>query len=149
MGAAIALAVIVAVNVALVGASLVPAMLTPVALPAPPDAPAPAMPAVALPLTGAPASVGGAPFVAESRDYLVVVGWFASRERADQLVDTLTQAGLPAMQRSFQLSQQQVQQIVLGPFFRRAEAVAGLRRLQALGGYDDASVIDTRESFAQ
>ena len=75
---------------------------------------------------------------------------FASRDRADQLVDALTQAGLPAMQRSFQLRRQQVQQIVLGPFFSRADAVADLRRLQALGGYDDASVIDsTREPSAQ
>jgi type II secretory pathway predicted ATPase ExeA/cell division septation protein DedD len=149
-GAAIALAVLVALNVSLVGASLLPAMLTPVELPAPPKAPAPAMPAIALPkaLVGAPASVA-APSVTQSGDYLVAVGWFASRDRADQLVDSLTQAGLPAMQRSFQLSQQLVQQIVLGPFFTRAHALADLRRLQALGGYDDASVIDTRESFAQ
>jgi hypothetical protein len=34
-----------------------------------------------------------------------------------------------------------VQQIVLGPFFSRVEAVADLRRLQALGGYDDAGVV--------
>ncbi len=62
----------------------------------------------------------------------------------------LTQAGLPAMQRPFQLRRQQVQQIVLGPFFSRADAVADLRRLQALGGYDDARVIDsTREPSAQ
>ena len=75
---------------------------------------------------------------------------FASRDRADQLVDTLTQAGLPAMQRPFQLRRQQVQQVVLGPFFSRAHAVADLRRLQALGGYDDAKVIDSmREPSAQ
>ena len=50
------------------------------------------------------------------------------------------------MQRPFRLRQRDVQQIVLGPFFSRADAVADLRRLQALGGYDDASVIDgTRE----
>jgi cell division septation protein DedD len=95
----------------------------------------------------APASVAAA--AVTSGDYFVIVGLFASRDRADHLVETLTQAGLPATQRPFQLRRQQVQQIVLGPFVSRADAVADLRRLQALGGYDDASVIDTRESFAQ
>jgi hypothetical protein len=33
---------------------------------------------------------------------------------------------------------------VLGPFFSRSDAVADLRRLQQLGGYDDATVIDSR-----
>ena len=50
------------------------------------------------------------------------------------------------MQRSFQLRRQQVQQIVLGPFFSRADAIADLRRLQAMGGYKDASVIDGTRS---
>jgi cell division septation protein DedD len=77
-----------------------------------------------------------------SGDYLVAVGLFASAERADALVDQLTQAGLPAMQRPFRLRQREVQQIVLGPFFSRAEATADLRRLQALGGYDDARVAE-------
>ena len=76
-----------------------------------------------------------------TEEYLVAVGLFASRERADQLVDALTQAGLPAMQRPLQLRQREMQQIVLGPFFSRSDAVADLRRLQALGGYDDARVI--------
>jgi cell division septation protein DedD len=152
-GVAIALALFVALNAAMVAASLLPVMLTPLELPALPKAPAPALPGLTLSearLTATPASFAAAPSVADSRDYLVVVGLFASRDRADQLVDTLTQAGLPAMQRSFQLRRQQVQQIVLGPFFSRADAVADLRRLQALGGYDDASVIDsTREPSAQ
>jgi hypothetical protein len=30
---------------------------------------------------------------------------------------------------------------VLGPFVSRTDAIAGLRRLQALGGHDDARVI--------
>ncbi len=59
--------------------------------------------------------------------YLVSVGLFSSRVRADQLVDELTQAGLPAMQRPFRLRQRDVQQIVLGPFFSRADAVADLQ----------------------
>ena len=53
----------------------------------------------------------------------------------------LTEAGLPAMQRAQQFRQRPTQQIVLGPFFSRADAVADLRRLQALGGYDDARVV--------
>jgi cell division septation protein DedD len=152
-GVAMALALLVALNAALVAASLLPVMLTPLELPALPEAPAPAVRGLALPeaqLTVAPASFAAAPSVADSGDYLVVVGLFASRDRADQLVDTLTQAGLPAMQRPFELRRQHVQQIVLGPFFSRADAVADLRRLQALGGYDDAKVIDsTREPSAQ
>ena len=57
-GAAIALAVFVALNVALVAASLLPVMLTPPALPALPEAPARVVPGLALseaPLTAAPA----------------------------------------------------------------------------------------------
>ena len=110
------------------------------------------VPGIALPeapLADAPATVTPTSTVADSGDYLVVVGLFASRDRADQLVDTLTRAGLPVMQRPFELRRQQVQQVVLGPFFSRADAVADLRRLQALGGHDDAKVIDTREPSAQ
>jgi hypothetical protein len=43
-----------------------------------------------------------------------------------------------------------VQQIALGPYFSRTDAIEDLRRLQALGGYDDANVIDSRrDSSAQ
>jgi type II secretory pathway predicted ATPase ExeA len=154
--AAIALAVLVAVNAAVVGASLLPGMLGQLTLPALPEVPAVVAPVVAppvvappaAPLPDAPAPVSAAPSaaptVSDAGDYLVAVGLFASRDRADQLVDALTQAGLPAMQRPFQLRRQQVQQIVLGPFFSRSDAAADLRRLQQLGGYDDAIVIDSR-----
>jgi hypothetical protein len=150
--AAIALVVFVALGAGMVGASFLAGMLTPPALPALPEAPALAVPGLALPEappTGAPvapASLPGAPSAAVSGEYFVAVGLFASRERADQLVDALTQAGLPAMQRPFQLRRQHVQQIVLGPFFSRSDAVADLRRLQGLGGYDDANVIDVASS---
>ena len=87
--------------------------------------------------------------IADSGEYLVAVGLFSSRDRADQVVEALTQAGLPAMERPFQLRVREVQQIVIGPFFSRSDAVAALRRLQALGGYDDARVIDTRDRSAQ
>ena len=100
------------------------------------------MPAPIAPVSDAPATAAVTP----ARGYLVSVGLFSSPVRADQLVAELTQAGLPAMQRPFRLRQRDVQQIVLGPFFNLADATADLRRLQALGGYDDASVIDgTRE----
>jgi cell division septation protein DedD len=78
-------------------------------------------------------------------EYLVSVGLFASRERADQLVDALTQAGLPALQRSVQLRGKEVQQIALGPYFSRTDAVTDLRRLLDLGGYDDAQVVDSSQ----
>jgi len=141
--AAMALGVFVAVNAVLVGASLLPGMVTPITPPALPKAPAPAVPGIAQPEAppiDAPVSAA-ASSVADSGDYLVGVGLFASRDRADELVGVLTQAGLPAMQRGFQLRRQHVQQIVLGPYFSRADAAADLRRLKELGGYDDATVI--------
>jgi type II secretory pathway predicted ATPase ExeA/cell division septation protein DedD len=164
--AAIAAGVLVAVLVTSVGAAVVRSNQTAPVLPArpeapakevgenagpPSEAPAPASPdteaqptTVTAPATTAP--VAGAPVnaaIAAAGDYLVSVGLFSSPVRADQLVAELTQAGLPAVQRPFRLRQRNVQQIVLGPFSSRADAVAGLRRLQALGGYEDASVIDS------
>jgi type II secretory pathway predicted ATPase ExeA/cell division septation protein DedD len=77
-------------------------------------------------------------------DYFIAVGLFAARSRADELVESLTHAGLPAMQRPYQYRDREVQQIVLGPFFSDAEARADLQRLKALGGYDDARVISSQ-----
>ena len=74
-------------------------------------------------------------------DYLVAVGLFADLNRADWLVQELTFAGLPASQRPFPFRGRDLQQVVLGPFASRSDAVAGLRRLQQLGGYDDANVM--------
>ena len=61
------------------------------------------------------APIPAAASIADSGEYLVAVGLFSSRDRADQVVEALTQAGLPAMERPFQLRVQQVQQIVIGP----------------------------------
>jgi cell division septation protein DedD len=153
---AIALGAWLTLNAAMFGASRVLESLTP-----PPSPPVlPAAPVLAVPgpmLREAPpmdAALVDAPLtdasVGASADYLVAVGLFSNRERADQIVDALAQAGLPAMQRTIQLRRQNVQQIVLGPFFNRSEAGAALRRLQALGGYDDASVIGSvPDSLAQ
>jgi type II secretory pathway predicted ATPase ExeA/cell division septation protein DedD len=156
---AIAVAAFVILNVVIAGASLALDALTPPVLPGRPDAPALAVPAIAVvdaPPALAPAvsdaAVGSASVadvsIPDSGEYLVAVGLFSSRDRADQVVETLTQAGLPAMERPFQLRVREVQQIVIGPFFNRSDAVAALRRLHALGGYDDARVIDTREPSA-
>ena len=150
--AAIALGVLVAINAVMVAASVLPVMLTEPVIPPLPVARALAVPGIvppAAPLTDAPVAPTSADaLVPDSGEYLVAVGFFASRDRADQLVDALTQAGLPAMQRPFQLRRRQAQQVVLGPFFSRSDAVADLRRLQGLGGYDDATVIDnTRAPF--
>ena len=157
--AAIAAGMLIAVLVTLVAIAVVRSTQTAAVLPGRPEAPAMAVaanadvPAEAFPTEAAPTTVvtptTAAPVldapvsatVAAAGDYLVSVGLFSSPARADQLVDELTQAGLPAMQRPFRLRQRDVQQIVLGPFFSRADAVADLQRLQALGGYDDASVI--------
>jgi type II secretory pathway predicted ATPase ExeA/cell division septation protein DedD len=100
------------------------------------------VPATAAPVIAMP-PIDAAVVAPAADEFLVAVGLFSSRERADQLVDMLSQADLPALQRPFQLRRQEVQQIVLGPYFSRADAAADLRRLQALGGYADASVIDS------
>jgi hypothetical protein len=63
---------------------------------------------------------------------------FADRERADQLVDTLTQAGLPACSGPVPACAcQQVQQIVLGPF-QPPDAAADRAAFSNCGGYGDA-----------
>ena len=151
----IALAAFVMLNVVIAGASFALDTLTPPVLPETPEAPALAVPGIA-PTADAPvesdavASDSIAPTsITGSGEFLVAVGLFASRDRADHVVEALTQAGLPAMERPVQLRVRQAQQIVIGPFFSRSDAVAALRRLQALGGYDDARVIDTRDPSAQ
>jgi type II secretory pathway predicted ATPase ExeA/cell division septation protein DedD len=151
----IALAAFVMLSVVIAGASFALDTLTPPVLPETPEAPALAVPGIA-PTANAPiesdavASDSIAPTtITDSGEFLVAVGMFSSRDRADQVVEALTQAGLPAMERPVQLRVQQVQQIVIGPFFSRSDAVAALRRLQALGGYDDARVIDTRDPSVQ
>jgi type II secretory pathway predicted ATPase ExeA len=160
--AALAAGALVAINLLIAGATTVLAGLAP-ASPSPvPDEPAATVMA-------APAAVGfssaadapmeeppavapaaqpdqltvldAAPAAAVSEDFLVAVGLFADRSRADQLVDTLTEAGLPAMQRPFQMRRGEVQQVVLGPFFSRDDAMADLQKLKALGGYADASIV--------
>ena len=162
--AAIAAAVFAAINLGMAGASLLGDALTAPVLPSLPTPPALAMPGIAVmeePSAEPPVSVAASVPVAAasvpvaasipvSEEYLVSVGLFASRERAEQLLDVLAQAGLPAMVRPIQLRRQQVQQIALGPYFSRTDAIEDLRRLQALGGYDDANVIDSRrDSSAQ
>jgi type II secretory pathway predicted ATPase ExeA len=152
MRAGIAFAVFLGANLVLIGASLLPGVLPLGELPAGPAAPAPTLPA-ALELAQAPAAdapIAAAASAVQSADYFVAVGVFADQNRADRLVDTLTHAGMPAMQRQVARRGQQLQQIVLGPFFSRADALADLRRLQQLGGYADAAVINAgREPSAQ
>ena len=131
--AALAVAAVIAVNLGIAGVSLVgETMLTPPTFPATPQAPAVTV-AGLMPPAAHPSG--------ESMPYLIAVGVFASSDRADDIVDALTQAGLPAMQRTVQLRRQAAQQIVLGPYFSQADAAADVQRLRALGGFDDARVI--------
>lgn len=141
---AIVAASLVALNLGVTGASRLLALLSPLDLPAAPEAPARMVPGPVPPdLTGGNIPWGAAPADnGRSGEFLVAVGLFASAERADQLSDELTRAGLPAMQRLVQLRGQPAQQVVLGPFFSRADAAADLVRLQRLGGYADARVLD-------
>lgn len=154
---AIAVVAIAALNAVVVGISMVPGMMagvTSAELPALPAPPAPAVltiappvaPASAPPVTHAtPAPPVAAPIEAATPpapgDYLVVVGLFADRARADRLVAELAQAGLEARQRPFQLRSHSVQQVVLGPFANRSDADAQMQRLRQLGGPDDARVV--------
>jgi cell division septation protein DedD len=146
-GAAIVIAGAATLYVAVIGVSLLVVASTPPELPAVPEAPPRAVAALLLPDAPADASAAiseaalGAPSV-DAGEYVVAVGLFAD-DRADQIVDALAQAGLPVMQRSMQFRQQQLQQIVLGPFLSRSAAAEDLQRLRRLGGYDDAVVIDS------
>ena len=141
---AIAAVCFAALSAVVVGASLVPGVLengmsSPnlPALPAPPatavlDIAPPALPAIEPIQASRPTAAG---------DYLIVVGLFTDRAGADRLVAELAQAGLPAMQRPFQLRRQRVQQVVLGPFAKRSDVIENLRRLRQLGAHDDANVV--------
>ena len=144
--AVIAVGLFAIANVIMIAVALVPGMTSLDAMPQAPAAPAPALPAALLPAalpSDVATAASRAPIdPAESADWLVAVGLFSDRDRADRLVDVLTQAGLPAMERPLTVSGQQMQQIVLGPFFSRTDALADMLRLQQLGGYDDARVID-------
>ena len=125
--AAIAAACVAALSVVAVGASSLSSPLS--GLMAAPALPAlPARPALEVSRLVPPAAPPiEAPQAIVAGDYLVSVGLFASQERADQLVQLLTLAGLPAVQRPFQLRTERVQQVVLGPFANRADAIADLR----------------------
>ena len=89
----------------------------------------------------APPSVETIQPAASGDYYLVAVGLFADADGADRIVRELTQAGLPAGQRLVQFRGQSVQQVVLGPFANRSEAVDNMNRLRGLGTHDDARVI--------
>ena len=104
----------------------------------------PAMAPEAAPVAAAPVAVPPAATSTVGGDYFVAVGVFSSRQRSDELVASLTQAGLPAIQRPFHLGQRAVQQIVLGPFFSHSDATTDLERLKALGGYNDARIISSQ-----
>lgn len=108
------------------------------------DLPITEAPVAELPPASEPIVTPSAAAPAPAGEFMVAVGVFSSRERSDELVQSLTQQGLPAMQRPSRLGQREVQQIVLGPFFARDDAAADLLRLKALGGYDDARVISNR-----
>ena len=122
----------------------------------PPAAARSEVPAVAVPTVATrseeaavPVPVATSEPVAEG-EYLVAVGLYASRSYADRIVEELTGAGLSAMQRPFQFRGQMLEQVVLGPFDNRSDAVAELERLRELDGYDDAHVLDnTPQSSAR
>lgn len=138
----VALGVFAVVNIGLLAASTVSMLLLPPSMPDRPEAPERIV--VSLPVLDVPPHDFEivAETIGETPNYGVAVGLFFDGARADAVVDALTKEGLPAMQRPLTLRGQAMQQIVLGPFFTRADALADLQRLKKLGGYDDASVVD-------
>jgi type II secretory pathway predicted ATPase ExeA len=138
----VGLGVFVVLNIGLLAASTVSMMLLPPSMPDRPEAPeriVVSLPALHVPphdFEILPETIG------ETPNYGVAVGLFFDGARADAVVDALTKEGLPAMQRPLTLRGQPMQQIMLGPFFTRADALADMQRLKKLGGYDDASVVD-------
>ena len=148
---AIVVAGMLFLNLVIAGIPIVAGLLRPAqsaSAPVAPPAAAAAVPSPAAsdvpvnPVSQVPVEATTLAPAAESAEFLVAVGLFSNRDLADALAETLTQAGLPVMQRAVQLRRHQVQQIVLGPYFTRDEATADLRRLQALGDYSDAAVVD-------
>ncbi|HXG87364.1 MAG TPA: AAA family ATPase [Vicinamibacterales bacterium] len=146
---AVAVSCVALVGMAAVGGSLLASPLTglrqaPLTLASLPAAPALAVTTFSLPPgpVEEQASVQASPVLAPG-DFMISVGLFASQERANRLVGELTEAGLPAAQRPFQLRSRRVQQVVLGPFTNRAEAVADLQRLRGRGGYQDANIVES------
>ena len=132
--AAVAVGIVLTLSLGSAAASFASTLVAPATLP-----PAPLPPHRALPADVAPTPVSVA---FASANYLVAVGIFEETGRADRLVSSLSQEGLAAMQRTVTVNGQEMQQIVLGPFFSRPEAMAELVRLQMLGGYADARLID-------
>lgn len=106
-------------------------------LPTLPAKPMLQIPAVALPTPPAPDV--SAPVM--SGEYFVAVALFATTERADRLAQTLTQAGFRGYQRSIQVGDRVLRQVLLGPFATREEAGADLNRLRETPGYEDARVV--------
>lgn len=136
---------LVALNVVAVGASYLPNALAnlmgPPALPALPSTPTLAVPAPLVPAT--PSLETPEPAVAASGEYLIAVALFTTPERGDRLVEELTQAGFRAYRRPLQLRSQRVlQQVVIGPFPTRVDALGQLERVHRIGGYEDAKVVD-------
>jgi hypothetical protein len=105
--------------------------------------PAVAVPPLATPVIAVeeqPRSIVAREPAAEGR-FVVAVGVFLNPGGADRLVRELAAAGLPAAQRPIHLRARRMQQVVLGPFATRDDALDGLGRLQQLGGHDDARVV--------
>lgn len=103
----------------------------------PPDA------AAAAPETVADAGAE-TPDAVPTMTYFVEVALFATTARADRLSGTLAGEGFSVYQRPLRLSTGRVlQQVLLGPYSTRADAVANLQRLQQASGYEDARVAES------
>jgi cell division septation protein DedD len=90
-----------------------------------------------------PHPAAGTPDTAAAPSYVVEVALFATTARADRLGEVLAGEGFMVYQRPLTLSTGRVlQQVLLGPYATRADAVANLQRLQQSSGYEDARVAE-------
>jgi cell division septation protein DedD len=88
----------------------------------------------------APAASVNASVPDASMPYIIQVALFASVQRADRLIDELTQAGFRAYHGELVLGTAHLQQVLVGPYATRAEAEADRDRIRLIPGYQDARV---------
>ena len=88
----------------------------------------------------APAASINASVSDASTPFIIQVALFASVQRANRLIDELTQAGFRAYHGELVLGTAHLQQVLVGPYATRAEAELDRDRIRLIPGYQDARV---------
>jgi cell division septation protein DedD len=97
-------------------------------------------PVFAQPAQPAP-QVTAIPASEPAESFTIDVALFSSRGRASALAADLTGANYPAYVKDLVLEDRHMFEVVVGPFSSRADADAGVARIRAIPGYDDARVV--------